>query len=245
MRADGNLQDVVIPARYFGLPKYKRDYKAVEFFWERNSEVWSLQGSYTWSKSQGNVEGYLNSTLEQDDAGLTQDFDFAIFEAGADGPLPNDRRHTLKTFGTYSLTPEWRLGGNALIQSGRPVNCTGFAPLDNPDYPLGIDDGSIPSYGASAFFCLDAAGNTVQSQRGDRGRTPWIYTFDASIQYIPAWANQQLDLKIDVFNIFNSSRVTEYSETGETVRGIQNLNFLNDQNYQTPRSVLFSVRYKF
>ena len=33
-----------------------------------------MQGSYTFSRSKGNVEGYVNSTLDQDDPGLTQEF---------------------------------------------------------------------------------------------------------------------------------------------------------------------------
>src|SRR5690606_16669766 len=77
----GDVQVYTVPASYLGLPEYQRKYQALEFFWEKaKSNNWYLQGSYTLAKSKGNVEGYVNSTLEQDDAGVTQDFDFSAFE---------------------------------------------------------------------------------------------------------------------------------------------------------------------
>lgn len=156
---DGDLEVYTVPASYIGLPEYIRKYHAVEVFVERTrQDGWYLQGSYTLAKSRGNVEGYVNSTLEQGHAGQTQDFDFAAFEQGAYGYLPNDRRHTLKLFGAYDINDEWNVSANLLIQSGRPVNCNGFIPVG----ALGIDqpdaDGIFP-YGGSSFYCLDPAGD--------------------------------------------------------------------------------------
>ena len=189
------------------------------------------------------MEGYVNSTLEQDDAGLTQDFDHRLFEDGAYGYLPNDRRHTLKLFGAYEINDEWRVGSNLLVQSGRPINCNGYIPLDG----TGIDAGNLVFYSASSFYCLDQDLNTVLGNRGDRGRTPWTYNVDASLAYLPAWANEKLTLQVDVFNIFNLQRVTEYYEVGESSRSTPTFepNFLNDVNYQTPRSLRFTARYEF
>lgn len=243
---DGDLQSFVIPANVLGLPDFDRAYNALEVFWEANADRWFFQGSYTWSHSYGNIEGSVNSTLEQDDAGLTQDFDHPLFQDGAYGNLPNDRRHTLKAFGSYQLNDEWRLGGNVLVQSGRPVNCNGFVPLDDLD-PDGSDVGSLAFYGASSFYCrTEDSGPQVLTNRGQFGRTPWIYTFDLSAAYQPAWA-AGLTFQADVFNVFNSHRVTEYSEQGDLLRADESvsLNFLNDVNYQAPRSVRLSIRYEF
>jgi hypothetical protein len=241
---DGNYTVVTVPNSYLGLPKYQRRYHALELFWERTAnDNLSLQGSYTYAKSLGNVEGYVNSTLEQDDAGLTQDFDHRLFEDGAYGYLPNDRRHTVKLFGTYKLSDEWRVGGNLLIQSGRPVNCNGYVPLTG----LGVDASSLNAYGPSSFYCLDQNGNKFLSSRGAYGRTPWIKNFDVNVAYLPAWANGKLTLQLDVFNVFNFQKVTEYNETTELSRATPtyNPNFLNAVNYQTPRSMRFTVRYNF
>lgn len=263
---NGTVEVYNVPASYIGLPEYQRKYNAVEFFWEKaKADNWYLQGSYTLAKSKGNVEGYVNSTLEQDDAGLTQDFDFSAFEDGAYGYLPNDRRHTLKLFGAYDINDEWTVSANLLIQSGRPVSCNGFIPVEG----LGIvepDAGSLSAYSGSSFYCLDPNGpirqplpddgdpntppefaNYSQGNRGDRGRTPWTRTIDAGVSYTPHWANDKLSLQLKVFNLLNSRTVTEYNETSTSVstQASTNPDFLNDVNYQTPRSVRFTVRYEF
>jgi len=243
---DGDLQAFSIPSSVLGLPDFERSYNAVELFWEANADAWFFQGSYTWGHSYGNIEGSVNSTLEQDDAGLTQDFDHPLIQDGSYGNLPNDRRHTLKAFGSYEITDQWRVGGNVPVQSGRPVNCNGFVPLDDLD-PDGSDAGSLAFYGASSFYCRTADGGPQQlTQRGQFGRTPWQYTFDVSAAYSPEFA-EGLTFQVDVFNLFNTQRVTEYSEQGDLIRADETIsrNFLNDVNYQAPRAVRFSVRYEF
>lgn len=251
----GDVQVYTVPASYIGLPEYQRTYGAVEFFWERaKADNWYLQGSYTLSKSRGNIEGYVNSTLEQDDAGATQDFDFAAFEHGAYGYLPNDRRHTFKLFGAYDLTDEWSVGGNLLIQSGRPVNCNGYIPVG----ALGIDDpdaGTIGAYSGSSFYCLDPNGafedpetglRYALGNRGDRGRTPWIKQIDLGVNYEPTWL-EGLTLQMKVFNVLNAQTATEWNESSQATREQRFLDpdFLNDVNFQQPRYVRFTVRYEF
>ena len=84
-----------------------------------------------------------------------------------------------------------------LVQSGRPVNCNGFIPVD----ALGIGDpdaGTIALYSGSSFYCLNPNGNLIDpgtdgltntaddirytlGNRGDRGRTPWTKTIDLGV----------------------------------------------------------------
>lgn len=240
---DGTVELAHVPASYFGLPDYRRTYTAVELFWERASEKFQLQGSYTLSKSRGNVEGYVNSTLEQEDPGLTQDFDHRLFEDGAYGPLPNDRTHTLKLFGAYKLTDQWQVAGNLIAQTGRPINCQGYLDLDDPS--IGADLGTLGAYSGSTFYCLNPDGSRTLHQRGDMGRTPWVWTFDASVAYTPNWADGKLKFKLDVFNLFNNDKVTEYNEFKESTRDVISADYMNDLNYQTPRSLRMTVRYDF
>ena len=244
---DGTFTTVTIPARYFGLPQYRRNYSAVEFFFERmKADRWALQGSYTWAKSTGNAEGYVNSTLEQADAGITQDFDFPAFGEGAYGYLPNDRRHTVKMFGTYDITDQWRVGANMIIQSGRPVNCNGYIPESHPSFQ-GVDGGSIGAYSASSFYCHDAAGNPHLGNRGDHGRTPWSKTFDANVAWTPTFGDGKLTLQMDIFNVLGDEGVTEFVETGDKNRAspVASQDYLLPINYQTPRYFRFSARYDF
>ena len=247
LQNDGNFTVVHIPSTYFGLPQYRRDYQAVEFFFERmKADNWALQGSYTYAKSKGNAEGYVNSTLEQADAGITQDFDFAAFGDGAYGYLPNDRRHTVKLFGTYSITDDWRVGANLLVQSGRPVNCNGYIPETHPSFQS-IDAGSINAYSASSFYCHDAAGNPHLGNRGDHGRTPWTHTIDANVAWTPQFGDGQLTLQMDVFNLLGNESVTEFVETGDKNRSfpVANPNYLQPANFNAPRYVRLSARYDF
>ncbi|MBP3983069.1 TonB-dependent receptor [Pseudoxanthomonas helianthi] len=253
---DGNLTVVKVPNEgYLNLPKERRSYNALEFTVERpKQDKLYLQGSYTFAHSKGNSEGYVNSSLEQTDAGLTQDFDHAMFEDGAFGYLPNDRRHTFKLFGTYDITSELMVSGNLLVQSGRPVSCQGYIPLE----ALDPDDASeLEAYSASSFYCLTkdgiyADGVRELKARGSFGRTPWQYRVDMGLSYVPNWANKHLEFNASVFNVFNSHKVTERNEAGELSRTVDddgnyfyrvNPDFLNDVNYQAPRYVRFTVRY--
>lgn len=262
---NGTLEVYTVPASYIGLPEYQRTYNAVEFFWERaKADNWYLQGSYTLAKSRGNAEGYVNSTLEQGDAGITQDFDFAAFEDGAYGYLPNDRRHTLKLFGAYDLTDEWSVSANLLVQSGRPVNCNGFIPVDAPELGIGSPDAdSLVFYSGSSFYCLDPNGSIVDpgadgitgtaddvnyrlGNRGDQGRTPWTKSIDLGVSYQPNWL-EGLTLQAKVFNVLNSQTATEWNEASQTQRtnNVISPDYLNEVNFQQPRYVRFTVRYEF
>ena len=241
---DGNFTEVTIPSSYFGLDTYKRTYDALELFWEKPyADGWFVQGSYTMAKSKGNAEGYINSTLEQVDAGLTQDIDNALFQDGAYGPLPNDRKHTIKLFGVYDLTEELSVSANLLMQSGRPISCTGYIPLQQFQEELGVDYGGLASYGASSYYC-----GGVLGQRGDQGRTPWIYNVDMGLSYKPSEFEGNLTFKLDIRNIFNMQKVTEFEEQGEVGSGtnpIANPDFMTPVNFQSPRNVRLTARFQF
>lgn len=242
---DGNFTTAVIPASDFGLDAYKRSYDALEFSLEKVAEEWSFKGSYTYAKSEGNSEGYVNSTQEQDDAGLTQDLDHALFQHGAFGPLPNDRRHSLKAFGAYAVNEELSVSANFFAQSGRPISCTGWVPLDDP--ALGEDAGNLVFYGASSFYCVNDNGETELGQRGNRGRTPWVYSLDLGVSYQPNWASNHLTLRMDISNLLDSGKVTSFNEQGDLDRSNprQNPNYLTRDSFQRPREVRFTARMKF
>jgi hypothetical protein len=244
VNGDGNLVESVIPNSYLKLPKYDRTYNALEFSLSRDKQDgWYMNASYTLAKSEGNIEGYVNSTLEQDDAGLTQDFDHERFQTNTDGYLPNDRRHTFKIYGGYDVTDEIMISANINIASGRPVNCNGYVPLDG----LGVDSSGLINYGPSAFYCVDDQGVSQPTKRGQEGRTPWTKDVGMSISYIPEWADNKLTLQATVYNLFNTQEVIKYNETGDYDRATtrKNLNFKTPTNFQAARSVDLIVRYSF
>ena len=71
---NGTLETIELAADVLG-PKADRTYKALEFFVEGSWDKFFMQGSYTWSKSQGNTEGGVKSDFGQDDPGTSQVFD--------------------------------------------------------------------------------------------------------------------------------------------------------------------------
>ncbi len=251
LQGDGTLTKVKIPARYAGLPVATRTYNALEFFFEHPWDgKWFLQGSYTYAKSKGNTEGYVKSDNGQDDAGITQDFDYPGLTDGAFGYLPNDRRHTLKVFGAWQIADEWRLGGNILVQSGRPLNCFGVYPGDGPD-PESI------GYGAASFYCdtegsdFDPADPNYEQgypnklvRRGTAGRTPWLKQLDLQLAYEPNWA-EGLRLQVDVINVFNSKGSRSANEVYEADTRAPLNNYKWPTQFQQPRYVRFSVEYNF
>jgi hypothetical protein len=234
---DGTLERIPVAADVLG-PDVSRTYKAVELFWQGSWERFFLQGSYTWSKSWGNTEGGVKSDIGQDATGTTQDFDYPELAIGSEGYLPNDRRHSLKLFGSYDLTEEWRVGANLLVQSGRPINCFGFL------------NGYETSRYANSYFSCDPGepdenadnGGTIVP-RGSAGRTPWSRTVDLNVAYRPDWF-EGLQFKLDVFNVFNGDAGLSVYEYGEDANGFPNTaQYQYFTSYQAPRSVRFMVQY--
>lgn len=236
---DGILERIPVAADVLG-PDIKRTYSAAEVFWQGSWDRFFVQGSYTYAKSKGNTEGGVKSDIGQDATGTTQDFDYPELAIGSDGYLPNDRRHSLKLFGSYEVTDEWSVGGNLLVQSGRPINCFGF-----------LNGFETSRYGNSYFSCdqgepddnADNGGTIVP--RGSAGRTPWTRTFDLNVAYRPAYV-EGLQFKVDVFNVFNADSATGVDEFGEDASGFPAPEtYRHATSYQLPRSVRFMVQYDF
>ena len=232
---------ITVSAADLGYPKATRTYDAVEFTFNRKWDgKWSLNGSYTWSKSKGNSEGFVQSDFEQDDSGITQDFDQPGFTVGAYGRLPNDRTHRFKLQGAFAVTDAFTIGANVRVESQRPLSCFGFNP--NPNYfdptgPAYSDFGN--AYGAASHFCsnrttetrfLGADGiagtaddryfyptsNSVASPRGTANRTDWFSTIDLSARYNLTFGDQTVTLRADVFNLLNSQAVMGRNELGDS-----------------------------
>ncbi|QSX33166.1 TonB-dependent receptor [Shewanella avicenniae] len=225
-----------IPGAELLYPEAERTYNAIDLNLARGwSDDWTMNVTYTWSQSYGNTEGLVKSDNAQTDAGLTQDFDFPILMEGADGYLPNDRRHMLKVFGAYALTENLTVGANLSVESGRPRNKFG----------IGSPSG-IPDYG-DTYYTMNEDGSYDYNPRGSAGRTDWVYRLDLSASY--TWeVAKDLDviLKANVYNVFNSSasiRKYEYFELGDP--GQLDEDYGATTAFQTPRYVEFSASVKF
>ncbi len=254
-----------------GYPKAKRTYDAIEFTWDKAwNGTWAISGSYTWSKSKGNSEGFVQSDFGQDDAGITQDFDQPGFLPGADGYLPNDRRHQIKVVGSVALTKDFVLGANARVYSARPLSCFGYAPGQDP-YDSGPYTDFANGYPAAAHYCNNGtvvgtvtSGGITQnvyasslSPRGTAQKTDWLSQFDVSARYNLHFADRTVTLRADVFNLLNTSAITKRVERGDAslpraaaistgVRGVvRNVNYGLPSGYQAPRYIRLGVDISF
>jgi hypothetical protein len=233
---DPATEAVSFSADELGYPEAQREYYAVELTAKRRfANNWMFEGSYTWSQSYGNYEGYVKSDNGQDDAGITQDFDFPGLMENAYGWLPNDRRHNVKLFGAYAFDFGLQLGGNFYYTSGRPVNAFGVHPTDH----------FAQEYGADSFFSFGVA-----TPRGGQGRTDDVYGFDTMIKYDFGLVGLDWNVRLDVFNIFNNQAVTEVNEYSEQESSsppnyVADPNYKLPTHYQQPRAVRFGVGVNF
>ena len=222
--------DVTIPGNQLG-PAAKRSYQGIELSAEKTTDKYYVNVSYTWSRSYGNTEGLVKSNNGQDDTGTTADFDFPEIMQGANGYLPNDRRHSFKLFGGYKFTPEWSAGLNMLVQSGTPISCYGGG-RGSLDPQFG--------YGAQFHVC-----NGKIRPEGGEGRTPWIWTVSPNVMYSPSWANG-LSMQLSVINLFNNDKpVFVYEQYENLNNGSKYTNYKLPKYFNTPRYARFQVQYDF
>jgi len=218
----------------------KRTYKAVDLFLEHPFDgKWEARIDYTYSKLEGNNEGQVKSEFGQSNISKTQDWDAAAMMRFADGYLSNDRRHQIKIRGSYALSDEWLVSGNVRILSGMPVSCLG---LYNPDGSIdeATDGEADPiGYGPSYHTCLGEVAKPGEV------RTPWQHRVDLGIQYRPNYFDGRLTLGVQVMNVLNSQKATQFDVTSESDAYVVSNTYLMPISYETPRYVMFSAALDF
>ncbi len=228
---NGELEHYSWTAEQMGYPEAERKYYAVELTAKKRfANNWTADFMYTWSQSYGNYEGYVDSTIGQSDAGITQLFDYPGLADNSYGPLPNDRRHNFKAFGVYSFDFGLQLGGSAWYQTGRPISCQGVHPTD----------AWAASYLVASFYC-----GGEPAPRGSFGYTDDAYALDLMAKYDFNLGATDWYVRLDVFNLTDADAVTEVDEEGDQDTGEANENFLTPTHYQPPRSVRFGVGITF
>ncbi|MDB4958313.1 MAG: TonB-dependent receptor plug [Myxococcales bacterium] len=180
-RLQHNL-DLFKGSRIFDKPR--RDYNALQFTLTRRfSKKLYIQGSYTYSRTEGNYPGLISYDNGQQDPNISSQYDLIELLANRVGPLPQDRPHYIKLDGYYtfdlkkagSLTTGIRL--RAL--SGIPENALAGHWL----------------YGANESFLLP---------RGELGRTDFDHGLDIHLDYSRKISkNMTLSVFADIFNIYN------------------------------------------
>ena len=227
-----------------GWVKPKRTYKALEFQLDRAwDEKWAMNASYTWSKSEGNAEGPVNSDTNFGDTGRTENFDDPWVNLGGDGPLANNREHQFKLRGTYAFNENWQVGGSVDVQSGGPI--TGFG-AGNP-----YDAKKYHSYFICVANCDTAQPTYVHSARGAYGDMPWTYDLGASVTYLRTFGETNMRIKFAVFNLLNQQKEVRVDQDLQPTVGVEdgetlfNEGFGLGYGFQQPRYAQLTVTVDF
>ncbi len=256
LQDDGSFEEVTMTNEQLGFPPLKRKYWALDLYAEHPFDgKWFAKVEYTLSKNYGNTEGQLLSDIDtgaggQSDVSQTQDWDLPQIMEGGNGNLANDRRHQLKAFGYYQLTPEWLFGATAIVSSGRPTSCFSYYPTAD----AGLYNGAYYHWCGLAGTGTDAATDPKYvgpssdykfAPRGTAGDTPWTYNLNLNAAYIPTWADGKLQFRVDVLNILNQQRPQWYDTQYAANRVTPSRYYRQELNYQSPRQVRLSVQYDF
>lgn len=217
-----------------GYPEPKRDYKALEFMIDRAwDDRWSFNATYTLSFSEGNTEGPINSDTNFGDTGRTEAFDNPWVNFGGVGYLPNDRRHQVKVRGAFALSEAWEVGASLAVLSGRPISALGS---NNP-----FDDTNFDSH----FIFNAETGEYELHKRGTEGRTPWLWDLGANVTFRHSFSAADLQVKLQVNNLFNQQRIREVNEFLGGVPIDPESTYLMGAGYQAPRFALLTLKLDF
>ncbi|MBL9019407.1 MAG: TonB-dependent receptor [Myxococcales bacterium] len=164
--------------------KPQRNYNSLEFTLTRRfSKKLYVQGSYTYSKTDGNYPGLISYDNGQVDPNISSQYDLIELLANRVGPLPQDRPHYIKLDGYYTFdlkkAGQITVGTRLRALSGVPVNALAGHYL----------------YGSNESFLLP---------RGQIGRTDFEHSLDLRLIYARNLGkNMQLEFFVDLHNIYN------------------------------------------
>jgi hypothetical protein len=161
----------------------ERKYRTLQLTLQRRLRGnWQLAGSYVYSRNEGNYGGLIDSGALAPN--ITPGFDLPELAHNASGPLPNDRTHQAKLYGSYRWSFGLTTGFFAQYSSGTPVSELGFHEF----------------YGALPLRFI--------TPRGSAGRTPAIFSLDLHTEYPINLTKSGLTVALfaDLFNLTNDQK---------------------------------------
>ncbi|HEX4966313.1 MAG TPA: TonB-dependent receptor [Thermoanaerobaculia bacterium] len=195
---------------------------------ERFDGKYSWRLSYTWSRLRNDTDDINFRAADANDY------------AAEWGPSLNDRTHVIN--GLLQLFPWKRLSLSlaALLQSGQPINRI-------PDARIyGTTD--LNGDGRSFGDAYDGNSDRYPGASRNSDRLPWSYVFDLGAQYRLPLAGHDVELRVDVFNLFNRTNLSGYSNNATQSNQIQigpPGGRIVEKNAGPPRQFQFGVRYVF
>jgi len=230
-----------------GYKKPKRTYKAVEFQLDRAwDNKWAFNASYLWSKSEGNIEGPVNSDSGYADTNLVQFYDHPAVNERY-GVLFNDHRHQIKLRGSYKLNEMWSVGATLSAVSGGPITAFGVRwPNDNrsaggPGEFSGGGSGWLCQSGCSDYRTREL----VYTERGAFGRMPWVKNLSANVTWALPVKDIDLKARFSIYNLLNNQTVVNVHSRYESTPGTKMPYFGQGTVWQSPRFMQLVVTYTY
>ena len=232
-----------------GYSEPKRTYKAVEVQLDRAwDEKWAFNASYTWSKSEGNHEGPVNSDTNYGDTGMVQYWDHPSNNQDY-GPLFNDHRHQIKLRGSYAFSEQWSVGGMLTALSGSPINKFGVTwPGDTVGGASFVTEGSG---GGTFWHCVQNCSGPVEDRvleyagRGAGGRMPWTYNLGVNVTWALPVDGIDLKARLSVYNLLNEQQVINVRQRYEANPGVSRGLWGTGTRWQSPRYAQLVVTWNF
>ncbi|MEJ1097158.1 MULTISPECIES: TonB-dependent receptor [unclassified Pseudoxanthomonas] len=230
-----------------GYKKPRRTYKAVEFQLDRAwDDKWAFNASYLWSKTEGNIEGPVNSDTGYADTNLVQYYDHPAVNERY-GVLFNDFRHQIKLRGSYKLNEMWSFGTTVSARSGGPITAYGVVwPNDNRSAG---GPGEF-SGGGSGWLCVANCSNwatreLVYTERGAFGRMPWVYNVGVNVTWTLPVEGIDLKARLSVYNLLNDQTEINVHSRYERTPGERLPYFGEGTVWQSPRYASLVVSWNF
>jgi len=211
---------------------------------EGKSRYYAASFNYQKEKGASNFSyrvNYTLSLLEND----TEDINFRAQDANnfedEFGPSINDRTHIINVIGSYYPIKGLSFTLASLIQSGQPINRI-------PDFDV---FGTRDLNGDGSSFGDAFVGNSDRSPGESRNndRLPFSYNFDLATQYQFDIGSSKIELRADIFNLFNTVNLSGFSNNATQSNQIQEGSAASGQfiarNAGPPRQFQFGVRYLF
>lgn len=230
-----------------GYKKPRRTYKAVEFQIDRAwNDKWSFNASYIWSKSEGNIEGPVNSDTGYNDTNLVQYYDHPAVNERY-GVLFNDFRHQFKLRGAFKLNEQWSFGSTLSARSGGPITAYGVV---WPDDRRAAGGPGEYSGGGSGWLCVANCSDwrtreLVATERGAFGRMPWVIDLGASVMWTLPVEGIDLKARLSVYNLLNRQATINVHSRYESTPGTRLPYFGEGTHWQAPRYTNLVVTWNF
>ena len=210
---------------------------------EGKSRYYALSLNFQKTKGTDNYAYRINYTLssmKNDSEGINfraMDGNNYINEYG---PSINDRTHNINGILNYYPLKNSVITIASLLQSGQPIN----------RIPLGFGTNDLNGDGASFADTYTGNSDRFPGESRNNDRLPWSINIDLALQHqFTLTKNSKIELRADVFNVFDVKNLSGYSNNATQSNQIQGGSLASglfvQRNAGPPRQFQFGVRYLF